>query len=333
MKIALVLTVKNEQRILRHNLQYHKAIGACHIFVYFDGSTDNGRLAIKDLDYVTVNNSIAPEKYEEHTYLKKFTTQAKQHHTARQCLNTYNALEQCKKMDIDWLISIDADELVCTNTTAISNLSDFFANITEDVSIVNLKTLEALQQRQHYQNVFAEESFFKTTHKFENRFAVIWKTLYNPFTKNTEKYSYWYGHHLGKGAIRVASNCIPHNVHRYKTKDGAPLKTINAGNILHYHAYDAEDFIKKFTNFSKHPDTFLSGNKVKSLKLLLRDIVNISGLSNEALEIYYKDNLLFNLREIEKIKSLRYLGFFKRKTPLLREITSVNKVFKNLEIH
>lgn len=330
MKIALVLTVKNEARILRDNLMYHRAIGAEHIFIYFDNSTDTGRASIEDLDFVTVQNSVPATKYKERVFLDKFTEQAEEHHTARQCLNTYDALQLCKPRNYDWLVSLDADELICTNIENPSQLHMFFSEIDPAIDVVNLKTFEALQQRQLYGNVFAEETLYKTTHRYKGRFEKIRKQLYNPFTKSSHTFSYWFGQHLGKGAIRVASTVIPHNVHRYKLLDGASVRTLDAGMVLHYHAYDATDFIKKFTNFSDHPNTFLSGNKVESIKLLLRDIVNSPDHSEADLVDYFNTYLKFSEKEVETLKRNKYLRILSRKVPPLIEITSVQKVFQQM---
>jgi len=329
-KVALVLTVKNEDRILRYNLLYHHAVGAAHIFVYFDNATDGGKDSIKDLEFVTIQNSVAKEKFENLPFLDKFTSQAIEHHTARQCLNTYDALLNSREMGYDWLISIDADELVCTTKEAPSDLMSFFAEIDPTVDVVNLKTFEALQQRVSYQNVFSDETYFKTTHRYENRFEKILKAFYNPFTKSKQNFAFWYGQHLGKGALRVSSDIIPHNVHRYAMQSGEKPKTADLGMVLHYHAYDAEDFIKKFTNFSNHPDTFLSGNAVKSQKLLLRDVVNKAEFTQEQLIQYFEDNLLFTPSEVEKLKRNKYLFFMTRKPAALIQINSVQKVFNNM---
>ena len=327
MNIALVLTVKNEARLLRSNLLYHRAIGACEIFVYFDGTTDNGKQTISDLDYVTAQDSVKADQYQEVHFLEKFTTNAKEHHTARQCLNTYDALQQCKEKGYDWLISIDADELVCTDFNDRSDLPNFFSQINQEVTIVNLKVREALQRQIAYDNVFAAETLFKTTHRYGSRFQKITKQVYNPFLKANQRFSFWYGQHMGKGAIRVASDTIPHNVHRYKNQDGSSPNVYEAGFVLHYHAYDVQDFIKKFTNFSSHPDTFLSGQKVNDLKLLLRDVVNISGMNASELEAYFADNIMFSEAEVTVLLKNTYFGFLKRYVAPLQEIASVKKVF------
>jgi hypothetical protein len=39
-KIALVMTIRNEERALRSNLLYHHALGVDTAFVHSDGSTD-----------------------------------------------------------------------------------------------------------------------------------------------------------------------------------------------------------------------------------------------------------------------------------------------------
>ena len=256
MKIALVLTVKNEARILRDNLRYHNAIGVDHIFVYFDNSTDTGRASINDLDFVTVTNSVSLEKYQHQSILDKFTSHAEEHHTARQCLNTYDALQLCREQNYDWLISLDADELVCTDKENPSNLLSFFSEIDATIDVVNFKTFEALQRKEAYGNVFAEETLYKTTYQYKGRLEKLRKDLYNPFTDAKQIFSFWYGQHMGKGAIRTSSKLIPHNVHRFKLENGQAANTVNAGMIMHYHVYDAQDFIKKFTNFSDHPIPF-----------------------------------------------------------------------------
>jgi len=329
MKTALVLTVKNEARLLRDNLRYHRAIGVDHIFVYFDGTTDLGKESISDLDFVTISNSVTANTYQSMKFLEKFTSKASEHHTARQCLNTYDALMQCKVKGYDWLLSLDADELLCTHGDQISDLAAFFSSVPNVIDVVTFQTREVLTRQLAYTNVFAEETLFKTQPSFGGRFQNIYKELYNPFTHNQERYSYWYGQHLGKAAIRVSSGLIPHNVHRYRHKDGSKPAQVQAGFVLHYHIYDATDFIKKFTNFSNRPDTYLSGNRVKGLKLLLRDVVNGSGMNASELTTYFKENLLFSQQEVRRLLQNRYLWFLKRDPAPLESITSVQQVFES----
>jgi len=325
-KIAIVYTVKNEERLLRQNILYHKAIGIDCFFVYLDNSTDTTKDSIKDLSYVNIYNSVKPEKYENVSFLNKFTSQAKEHHTARQCLNTYDAKQLCKEQQIDWLISIDADELFVPDIKKEKDCKSFFLGIGTDINVINFRVYEALQRRISYNNVFKEETLFKTKNTFKRRFEKLYKNIFNPFSNELVKFPYWYGQYLGKSAIRVNSMVIPHNVHRYRNKNGATLNVLQKGSLLHYHFYDAKDFIKKFKNFKKHPDTFLSGNKVGSLKLLLRDVVNKSGMNEVALNEYFVNYLMFSEREVRKLLRDKLFYIFQRKEKSLQRINIVKEV-------
>ena len=332
MTIGLVLTVKNEARILRQNLLYHKAIGVDKVFVYFDNSTDNGKALVRDLDFVEVSDSVSEDLYGEVECLQKFNSKAKIHHTARQCLNTYDAIEKCKLLNIDWLISLDADELVITHKSEASQLKTFFKTIESSIDVVNFKPYEILQTKHHYDNVFAEAILFKSTYMFTNKIDRVFKKFYNPFSRKTLSFSYWYGHHMGKSAIRINSTnkIIPQNVHRMVYVDNSNVRSIDKKGLLHYHIYDGEDFIKKFKNFKNHPNTFLSGNKVKGIKLLCRDIVNSDSYNYESLIKYFEKHIMFHPEEIRKLITNRNCFFIKRKQKTVVKITSVQSVFNNL---
>src|SRR5690606_10785072 len=179
------------------------------------------------------------------------------------------------------LISIDADELITDSLEDPSNLKMFFKTVPQNIETIGFKTLEVLQTRMHYENVFVEETLFKF-----NRLA-FYKYINNPFNATKLKSTWWYGHEVGKSAVRISSSLIPHNVHHFIRKEGSKAVRLFVGYLLHYHIYDANDFIKKFKNFADRPDTFLSGSKVVELKLLLRDVVNTLDLNEEQLKTYY----------------------------------------------
>ncbi len=329
LKTALVLTVKNEERLLRHNLLYHHFIGIDRVFVYFDNTTDKSRESIADLEYVTAAASVPVKKYAHLDYLNKFTSQAQEHHTARQCLNTYDALQQCQKEGINWLISIDADELVTPELKQPCHLVDFFKEIPSQVDVVYFQVKEMLQNQFSSTNVFAEATLFKAQPRFKRRLDKVFKRVYNPLNKTSRKYNFWYGHAMGKAAIRVNAAVVPKSVHSYKYKDGSKVKSLNKGYLLHYHSYDFNDFIKKFRNFEHHPATFLSGNAVEDLKLLWRDVVNHPGFSQKELEEYYRNNVMFSEEEIKRLLKNRHFLFIPRKQSAVEKIEVVGAVFQS----
>jgi hypothetical protein len=328
-RVAAVITARNEERLLKENLLYHFAIGLDKAYVYFDGATDDGPKSIENMSNVVIQNSVDADKYASLEYLVKFTSKADEHHTARQCLNTYDAKIKCQEDGIDWLISIDADELIITDKNETKPLANLFEGIDKSIDLVHFDTKEALQRRKHYNNVFAEETLFKYTHHFDRKLDKLHKKIENPFQKQKVKISYWMGQFQGKSAIKVNSDLIPKNVHRYKRVDGSKVKQIKKGLVLHYHAYDQIDFIKKFTNFKGHPDHFLAGSDVGFIKKLWRDIVNSETLDQNYIETYYENNILFTDNEIKKMQK-GFLGLLARKEPAFEEITSVKKVFETL---
>lgn len=328
MKTALVLTVKNEERLLRHNLLYHRAIGLDKVFVYFDNTTDKGSESIADLDFVTTAQSVPIEKYDHLDYLNKFTAQAKEHHTARQCLNTFDATQQCKKQGIEWLISIDADELVVPDLKRYFKINNFLNEMPDSIEVVNFQVKEVVQNQFHYNNVFAEASLFKTRAKFKSRWDRVYKRVFNPLTKTNSLFNYWYGHTMGKAAIRVSADLIPHNVHKFIQTDGTKPSTLQTGFLLHYHSFDFQDFVKKFTNFKHHPDTFLSGNSVEDIKLLWRDVVNHPESSQSQLEEYYKSNVMFSEKEIQQLLKKKHYYLIPRRQTAIETINIIKEVFK-----
>lgn len=314
MKVAVVMTVKNEARLLRQNVLYHLGIGVHKIFVYLDQTTDNGAETINDLQAVEINSSVEAKTYQDQPYLEKFWSNAHEHHTGRQCLNTFDAMQMCKAEQIDWLISLDADELfLCSKDEPVTLQAFFEAASAQKADIISLTPLEVLSRKMAYQNVMLEETLFKTKKNFQSKFDQIYQKIYDPYTESYKTMSFWLGHTMGKAAIRVQSDLIPHNVHRYVSRVGIPLKTISKGYLLHYHIYDFEDFIKKFKNFEKRPDTFLSGNKIGDLKSLWIKLVNDRNNSPEYLKSYFEKNLLYTPSKLNRLRQTRLLNIFKRR--------------------
>lgn len=316
MKVAVVMTVKNEARLLRQNVLYHLGIGVNKIFVYLDQTTDDGAETINDLEAIEINTSVEAKTYQDQPYLEKFWSNAHEHHTARQCLNTFDAMRKCKAEQIDWLISLDADELFLSSKDEPVTLQAFFeAARTQDADIISLTPLEVVARKMAYQNVMLEETMFKTKKNFQSKFDQIYQKIYDPYTHSHKTLSFWLGHTMGKAAIRVQSDLIPHNVHRYTSRVGEPLKTISMGYLLHYHIYDFEDFIKKFKNFKERSETYLSGNKIKSLKSLFIKLVNDRDNSPEYLKTYFEKYLFFGPSKMNRLKKTRVGNVLKRREP------------------
>lgn len=330
MTAAVVLTVKNEARLLPQHIAYHLGIGVKQVFVYFDNTTDTGKEEIQHLPNVIARNSITPAELEPQPYLQFFFDRSEAHHTARQCLNTYHALQCCKQMGIDWLISIDADELLLTPEKGEMPLVAYLQEAaSQQLDVIQLAPMEMVNRQLHYKQVMAEETLFKTQKNFKSKFDQVYRRIYDPYTKTYLKSSYWLGHTMGKAVLRVNANILPKSVHRYQHIDNRPLKQAYLGHVLHYHVYDITDFIKKYKNFKNRSRTFLSGTKIEPLKQLWIRLVNDPDYSYEALEAYYKTYVLYHKKALAKLYKTRVFNILKRQQPAVVEIHVPKRILKN----
>ena len=167
--IALCMTVRNEEALIRANLRYHHYIGVDRIYLYLDNPTDSTREQVRDLPYVVVGNSVNPETAQCDANLRdsvgeSVIRQHSGHHCARQILNMADACIRADREGFDWLVCIDADELVCPldHMPEPDALKRCLSALSDETDAVSFLTLELLQHRKSYNKVvFAEETLFK----------------------------------------------------------------------------------------------------------------------------------------------------------------------------
>lgn len=324
-KIALVITIKNERKLLRQNILYHHYLGVEHFYIFFDGTDDGSEETILDLPYVSRFCSIQPNLYEGQTEIKEFIDNHSEHHVARQCLNVYHIQQIVKKAGYDWLISLDADELICVDLqhSYPKQLIDFLMGIDPEIEMVRFSTFEIVQQKGPYKNVFEEATLFKKPG------AKLMHKVYDPSKNKIFKVKSFYGQSMGKAAIRTNVPAKHRTTHKFVRLDEMDLERTWQGYCLHYYGYDFDDFIKKYQNFRYHPDTWISGNSVEYIKRLWRDMVNQSDISEEEMRAYYERWVLYQSKEISKLSRNKLLGVLPRE-PLVMEILSVRNAFLDM---
>lgn len=324
-RIVLVITIKNERKLLRQNILYHHYLGVEHFYIFFDGTNDGSEETILDLPYVSRMSSIQPYLYEGHNEIKEFLENHSEHHVARQCLNVYHVQQISKKAGYDWLISLDADEMLCVDLqhSYPRQLIDFFMGIDHDIEMVRFSTFEIVQQKGNFTNIFEEATLFKKPG------AKLKHKVYDPSTNKILKLRGFYGQTMGKAAIRTNIPAKHRTTHKFVRLDDSDLRRTWQGYCLHYYGYDFEDFIKKYQNFRYHPDTWISGNNVEYIKLLWRNMVNRSDMSDEEMRNYYERWVLYQAKEISKLSRNKFLGVLP-KEPQLMEIHSVRNAFLNM---
>ncbi|MFC1867057.1 glycosyltransferase family 2 protein [Thermodesulfobacteriota bacterium] len=326
MKVGIAITVKNEESLLRYNLLYHHYLGVENFYVFSDGSTDGTIQSIEHLPFVSIYPSLLAKDFKFSSEIREFLEKAETHNTARQCLNVCFAIEKGRECALNWLISLDADELICLDFHNIKKgqLIDFFKSIKPNIEAVRFPTLEIVQRRLMYRNVFAEETLFKLQ---KNR---IRRRIYDPNKNKMWSLNGFYGHTYGKSALRLTVDAKPKTVHEFIKYKGATLNTIKAGYLLHYILYSFDGFINQNKNKMDCPNTYLYGKSVAYVPTLLwRNIVNDPKYPLDYIKNYFETNVMFNQNEVCRLRKNKYFGFFPKRANLV-EVTSVKKTFNQL---
>lgn len=147
-------------------------------------------------------------------------------------------------------------------------------------------------------------------------------TVFDPIRNQYLYNQGYYGQTMGKSAIRTGIPAKPKTVHKFTDLDGSPLKSMGRGYLLHYYAYDFEDFIKKYRNFEHRPNTYLSGSSIETIKQMWRDLVNNPDMSLDTLQDYYTRWILFSHHEIAQLSRDRILGLIP-KDPAIIQVNAV----------
>ena len=89
------------------------------------------------------------EKYEALPHFTHHVNYPKNDYQFRMMMNAYDALLRCRKLGIEWLIMLDADEFVCPAHDHVypDQLNDFFSNIAFKFQEVRFLTREVIQRR------------------------------------------------------------------------------------------------------------------------------------------------------------------------------------------
>ncbi|MFT5112951.1 MAG: hypothetical protein ACI8P9_002279 [Parasphingorhabdus sp.] len=302
--VAMCITIKNEATLLRHNLKYHHNIGVGKVYLYLDGTTDGSEKTISDLDFVEFCKSTSVEKV---INSKGWGVRGVKNlrfycetHLSRQMINMLDAYERATKQGFEWLVCVDADELIYPNAMELrsDSLCELLASYPMELDMINFQPVECLQNKLAYENVvFTEQHFFKsefTPQRGRNpQVDVFRKEIILPMSQKSKLLPPYLGHAIGKVAVRTSRQLLPATAHKFYHPKREIL-TGRASFLVHYPLYSAEDFIKKQQNFVDYPNIWLRGGSVQEELLEWIEFVNDEGTTQEQITEYYKSNLMYS---------------------------------------
>lgn len=299
MSFAVVITIKNEARLIRDNVLFHRHMGASAVFVYDDGCTDNSVETLDGIDIVVTRKSITTEElpalpsWASTIDIGYFGAEFRDltNPNARLCANCLHALHLARERNIEWLIFIDADEFVAPRDQLRQNrLVDFFASVPKDFDVVRFLPLEVLPVSSVVGRAVKECIYFKQFDYFRSNASRSSYMLYDEFTGEEFVQFGLLGDSRGKTAARTSAPVLPCNNHWFSQPFTARELIVGLGvcALIHYFSYDSEDFVKKNSNFSAQADFFRPNVPTTRHKQLWRRMAGDPAIGGAGLRSHFE---------------------------------------------
>ena len=280
-RFAIAYTVKNEANMLPDAIAYHRQLGCCRIFVFFDRTADNSRELVQEVSGVVCADSVDPKLLvNPPAWIKFLLPRWEESMDVRKRINTFVAAEQARREGIEWLISIDPDELLILNddlTCAPRDSETFFSSVPEDINQILVPNWEAVPVGVGTGRPFVDCTLFlprfpiteivwryssaiirRVASKpklhawydhwfYRMRFrGALPRLMRHPITGESIPAGYFLGYSNHKAFIRTAvAQKLLFNIHRWQKAEMRP-KNLKKGRLLHYDLVSAEYFCAKF---------------------------------------------------------------------------------------
>lgn len=322
MGIALVMTVRDEVALLRRNLLYHRFLGVERCYLFDDGCRDGTLASVADLDFVEVRPTTPDSRFADRpdleAYLRPHPSQAR-----RQSLNCILALELAREEGHEWLVHVDADELLSPELDRVEprGLARLLEEVDPQVEMVLFTVVEAIQRGHDDASAFGATLFRRPGMLFE-------RPALDPVTGETWNVGL-YGHAQGKAAVRVAAGARPYTPHRFERSDGTPLHEAWSGYVMHYYGYNAQDFWDKFRALALQGDRYPLGHPVQRRIRVWHSMAHDPAWTHDALARYYERWIRFGDDEVRRLRRTRRFGVLPTVSPVV-ELTAIAGALRGL---
>ena len=166
--------------------------------------------------------------------------QGADHFIDRQNIVVANAIEQCRREGIDWLIHIDSDELIWSPGRF---LRDYFAGLEADVSSVVFTNHEVVPQFEDIKDCFRELQLFKRNPACLQGAWVA---------KGHDQFFHAYTN--GKAAVRIREAEGPFGPHDFMIRSGRKHNEHTSVSVLHYCSPTYGEWLKKYAQLGDFSD-------------------------------------------------------------------------------
>jgi hypothetical protein len=273
MNICTTSMVRAPLHELEPFVNYHLNVGIDHMFLLFDDPQDSA------IDHFSKMSNITCIRCDE-AYWDGHPKEKVNMFVYRQRRNANYAFSLAKKMCFDWIIHIDADELIHYEN---GNIKEELSKKNEIDGII-YKPLECVHSKESYNNIFKEIDTFKNRSCMERKLHIyhLKRLLASMlFCKKIFKLGFYKAHIEGKSATRISNTIRAIGIHKPEPKKEnsfLKLKYSKNGFLLHYDCCGYESWKKKW--IMRHDGTcYLKGMSNRRRQQF-----------NQFVEIYQKGN-------------------------------------------
>jgi hypothetical protein len=176
---AITYTIKNEAQFLKDGLTFHLLNGCKRVYLFFDGTEDDSRQIASAFDERVISEETIPLARigSVPPWIQRILPSWHDNYDTRKRINTYFAALQAREAGIEWLFTIDADEVLlfrAQEADGPGNSEDFLSRIPANVHQVLMPPHEAVPTGPGTNRPMVDCRYFL------NRFPVtdtIWKLL------------------------------------------------------------------------------------------------------------------------------------------------------------
>jgi len=250
--VAIVTTLRNAGAVIDSFVAYHRAIGFQHLFLFFDDPADPNLEPARKMPDVTAipHDAALRETWRTlpgYRYHERFIDSEVM---SRQILNLEYAIALARKRKLDWLLSIDADELFFSpNENVRGHFAALSATPSETVSYPNY---EAVPEVEAIDDFFREVDLFKVPWARQHLAEALGRAQQT--TPQLRPFFHFYSN--GKPAVRLTPNApAPNGLHEFRRATGETIVGQSSGQcVLHYACCGFDAFWTKYTTLGHFAD-------------------------------------------------------------------------------
>lgn len=302
-RLAMVMTVKNEERFLESHLFYHRLLGVERVYLFLDQCTDNTEAIAEQFDWVKIIE-LDPIMHQRCRWISRL-----------QILCMDQAMQWAREEGFDWLLCCDPDEFCFgCSVDQLSELPSDPARIVQAASLVRM--LDRIPRRTE-QVVLSPAEVLPTAGdsmvpvQDPQYFTTSWEIergIWDPVSQTKIPWQGFLGHQSGKSIVRTAAHVQAASPHHWtpdqqrwfplRPADG-PVHTAKVGGLLHYVITNYQHWHEKYHKFAPEPLVWNSGEKVDGPKCCYKGAMKL--LNGEQRAEYYQQWVAMPQEQLQQL--------------------------------